>query len=74
MSRSDNLYDTLMNQTVLADFFKPVVTALTKVNARVSNATALPMKIYLLVSCMRHLHQGLIVCARSSIYPHELLG
>jgi Transposase DDE domain len=55
MSRSDNLYDTLMSQTVLADFFKPVVTALTKVNARVSNATALPMKIYLLVSCMRHL-------------------
>ena len=55
MSRSENLYRTLMDKTILADFFQPALTALSKVRHRVSNSTSLPMNIYMLVSCLRHL-------------------
>ena len=55
MSRSKNLYRTLMDKTILADFFQPALTALSKVRHRVSNSTSLPMNIYMLLSCLRHL-------------------
>ena len=55
MSRSENLYRTLMDKTILADFFQLALTALSKVRHRVSNSMSLPMNICMLVSCLRHL-------------------
>lgn len=44
-----------MNNTVLADFFAPAATALEKVRFRPARFTALPMSMFCLLGCLRHL-------------------
>jgi hypothetical protein len=55
MSRSEKLYSVLMDKTVLANFFNPALTALSKVPHRIANSTSLPMDMFMLASCLRHL-------------------
>lgn len=55
MSRSANLYKTLMDKTVLSNFFQPALNALGKVRHGFGSYAALPMDAYILVSCLRHL-------------------
>lgn len=55
MSRSEKLYNTLMDNTVLANFFKPALTALSKVPHRIAHSASLPMDMFMLASCLRHL-------------------
>ena len=55
MYRSEKLYNTLMDNTVLANFFKPALMALSKVPHRIAHSASLPMNIFMLASCLRHL-------------------
>jgi Transposase DDE domain len=55
MSRSENLYNILMDNTVLSHFFKPALTALSKVPHRIVHSASLPMNMFMLASCLRHL-------------------
>ena len=44
-----------MDNTVLSDFFKPALTALRKVPHRIAHSASLPMDMFMLASCLRHL-------------------
>jgi hypothetical protein len=55
MCRSNALYKKLTNETVLSEFFAPVLTALTKVRYSNERFLSLPMEPYLLFGCIRHL-------------------
>lgn len=55
MSRSENLYKKLMDNTVLSNFFEPVLKALSKVRHHFNKNGSLPMDTYALISCLRHL-------------------
>ena len=55
MRRSDALYGTLMNQTVLAEFFKPALIALGKVRYSNERFKSLPMEVFCLLGCLRHM-------------------
>lgn len=55
MRRSDSLYKQLMDKTVLAEFFNPVLEALTKVRFSNDRFSSLPMEVFCLAGCLRHL-------------------
>ena len=55
MHRSDTVYEKLMNQTVLAEFFNPALQAFEKVRYNDNRFLSLPMKAFCLFGCLRHL-------------------
>ena len=55
MRRSDALYKKLMNQTVIAECFKPLLKALTKCRFSNDRFLSLPMEMFCLLGCLRHL-------------------
>ena len=55
MRRSDALYKKLMNQTVIAECFKPLLEALTKCRFSNDRFLSLPMEMFCLLGCLRHL-------------------
>ncbi|MDZ7923660.1 MAG: hypothetical protein U5M23_06290 [Marinagarivorans sp.] len=56
MHRSDTVYKKLMDQTVLAEFFNPVLQSFEKVRYSDNRFLSLPMKAFCLFGCLRHLN------------------
>lgn len=54
--RADDLYKKLTQNTVLGNFLEPALLALEKVRYQSGIYSALPMPMFLLVGCLRHLH------------------
>ena len=55
MHRSDTVYEKLMNQTILAEFFDPALQAFERVRYSDNRFLSLPMKTFCLLGCLRHL-------------------
>lgn len=53
--RARSLYDKLMDNTVLADLFAPTKKALDKVRYSAERFQSLPMDLFCLIGCLRHL-------------------
>lgn len=56
--RCEPLYNELMNNTALADFFAPATKALSKARYAAGRFQSLPMEAFCLFGCLRHL-QGI---------------
>lgn len=55
MRRSDALYKKLLDQTVLREFFNPVLESLMKVRFSNNRFSSIPMEAFCLFGCLRHL-------------------